>query len=450
MKIVIVGGGKVGEYLCQELSAEGNDIVLIERNPKRLEYLITKSDITGIVGNGASYEVQMEAGTQNCDIFIAVSQKDEINLIASLIARKLGAKHTILRVRNQEYSEHLGFMRDSFGLTMMINPEQETAKMIDQLISYPSALNVERFVNGRVNMVELILRNGNPAIGISLNDFRQKYRKLLVAIVLRDGEAFIPFGDTVLKEQDHIFVTGNKKELDAFYKAAGVFKEKIRSLLIIGGGRISYYLLRLLGRTHLHIKVIEQDMEQAMELHNAFPHAVVINGDGTDPEFLDEERLETYDSFVSLTGVDEENVMNSLYASSKGVKKIITKINRTPLLKLSDALGLESIITPKEIIANEIIRFVRSLQSSESSNFEAMYRLANNQVEAIQFKVTSHSRMLKIPLKDLQLKPNNLIAYIIRGAKLIIPDGNDYVVEGDHVIVVTSRQLIDDIDDILQ
>lgn len=450
MKIIIVGGGKVGEHLCHELSAEGNDIVLIEQNAKRLEYLIYKNDITGIAGNGASYEVLTEAGTQNCDIFIAVSQKDEINLIAALIAKKLGAKHTILRIRNQEYSEHLGFMRDSFGLTMMVNPEQETAKVIDQLISYPSALSVERFVNGRINMVEFILRPDNPVIGLSLNEFRQKYRKLLVTIVSRQGESFIPSGDTVLQEQDHIYVTGKKKELDAFYKDAGVYKQKVRSLMIIGGGRITYYLLRLLERAHLHIKVIEQDMEHAMELHNAFPRVVVINGDGTDPDFLDEERIETYDSFVSLTGVDEENVMNSLYASSRDVKKIISKINRIPLLKLSDALGLESIITPKEIIANEIIRFVRSLQSSESSNFEAMYRLANNQVEAIQFKVTKLSRILGVPLKKLQLKPNNLIAYIIRDAKLIIPDGNDCIMEGDRVIVITAGQLIDDIDDILQ
>lgn len=450
MKIVIVGGGKVGEYLCHELSAEGNDIVLIEQNSKRLESLIYKNDIAGIVGNGASYEVLTEAGTQDCDIFIAVSQKDEINLIAALIAKKLGAKHTILRIRNQEYSEHLGFMRDSFGLTMMVNPEQETAKVIDQLISYPSALSVERFVNGRINMVEFILRHGNAVIGLSLNEFRQKYRKLLVTIVSRQGKSFIPSGDTILQEQDRIYVTGKKKELDAFYKDAGVYKEKVRSLMIIGGGRITYYLLRLLERAPLHIKVIEQDIEHATELHNAFPRVVVINGDGTDPDFLDEERIETYDSFISLTGVDEENVMNSLYASSRSVKKIITKINRIPLLKLSDVLGLESIITPKEIIANEIIRFVRSLQSSASSNFEAMYRLANNQVEAIQFKITKLSQLLGVPLKKLQLKPNNLIAYIIRDAKLIIPDGNDYIVEGDRVIVITAGQLIDDIDDILQ
>lgn len=448
MKIVIVGGGKVGEFLCTSLSTEGNDIILIEKNSKILERITNKTDIIGIVGNGANYDIQIEANVAECDIFIAVTEMDEINMISSIIAKKLGAKNTILRVRNQEYSSHMDFVRESLGITMMINPELEAAKDMANLIKFPSALSVEAFVNGRVNMVEMEVTENSPLNKMNLVDFKDEYKDIMVMIVLREETAFIPSGDTTLEKGDRVYVTGGQKQLNKFYKFAGSYKEKIKSVMIVGGGRITYYLLKMLSPLKLDIKVIEQDEAKAFELSSHFPEVVVINGDGTDQSFLDEEHMEMYDSVISLTGVDEENVINSMYAAKKDMKKIITKINRISLMKILGSVGLQSIVTPKRIIANNIIRFVRSLENSQASNVEALYRLADDQVEVLQFKVKESSRIINIPLNDLNTKSNLLIAYIIRGKKVLFPDGQDMIKPNDHVIVVSTNRTFNDIDDI--
>ncbi len=369
-------------------------------------------------------------------------------MISSIIAKKLGAKNTILRVRNQEYSSHMDFVRESLGITMMINPELEAAKDMANLIKFPSALSVEAFVNGRVNMVEMEVTEKSPLNKMNLVDFKDEYKDIMVMIVLRDETAFIPSGDTILEKGDRVYVTGGQKQLNKFYKFAGSYKEKIKSVMIVGGGRITYYLLKMLSPLKLDIKVIEQDEAKAFELSSHFPEVVVINGDGTDQSFLDEEHMEMYDSVISLTGVDEENVINSMYAAKKDMKKIITKINRISLMKILGSVGLQSIVTPKRIIANNIIRFVRSLENSQASNVEALYRLADDQVEVLQFKVKESSRIINIPLNDLNTKSNLLIAYIIRGKKVLFPDGQDMIKPNDHVIVVSTNRTFNDIDDI--
>lgn len=448
MKIVIIGGGKVGEFLCAALSTEGNDVILIEKNSRILERIANKTEIIGIVGNGANYDAQIEANVPECDIFIAVTEMDEINMIASIIAKKLGAKNTILRVRNQEYSSHIDFVRESLGITMMINPELEAAKHMANLIKFPSALSVESFVYGRVNMVELEIGGKSKLDNINLIEFKNQHKDIMVMIILRGEEAIIPFGDSILKKGDRIYVTGGQKQLNKFYKVAGSYKEKIRSVMIIGGGRITYYLLTLLAPLKLNIKVIEHNEKKAIELSSHFPDVVVINGDGTDQTLLDEERMELYDSVISLTGVDEENVINSMYAAKKDMKKIITKINRISLMKILGSVGLQSIITPKRIIANSIIRFVRSLEESQGSDVEALYRLADDQVEILQFKVKESSKIINIPLSRLNTKNNLLIAYIIRKKKVIFPDGNDFIKPRDYVVVVSKAGFFNDIDDI--
>ncbi|SEL30914.1 trk system potassium uptake protein TrkA [Carnobacterium iners] len=448
MKIVIVGGGKVGEFLCVALSTEGNDVILIEKNSRILERIVNKTEIIGIVGNGANYDVQIEANVPECDVFIAVTEMDEINMIASIIAKKLGAKNTILRARNREYSSHIDFVRESLGITMLINPELEAAKHMANLIKFPSALSVESFVYGRVNMVELEINEKSKLANINLVEFKNQHKDIMVMIVLRGEEAFIPFGESILQKGDRIYVTGGQKQLNKFYKAAGSYKEKIRSVMIIGGGRITYYLLSLLAPLKLNIKVIEHNEEKAIELSSHFPEVVVINGDGTDQTLLDEERMEMYDAVISLTGVDEENVINSMYAAKKDVKKIITKINRISLMKILGSVGLQSVITPKQIIANSIIRFVRSLEESEGSDVEALYRLAYDQVEVLQFKVKESSKIINIPLSQLNTKNNLLIAYIIRKKKVIFPDGKDVIKPKDYVVVVSSNSYFNDIDDI--
>ncbi|WP_414838815.1 Trk system potassium transporter TrkA [Carnobacterium sp. TMP28] len=448
MKIVIVGGGKVGEFLCVALSTEGNDVILIEKNSRILERIANKTEIIGIVGNGANYDAQIEANVPECDVFIAVTEMDEINMIASIIAKKLGAKNTILRARNREYSTHIDFVRESLGITMLINPELEAAKHMANLIKFPSALSVESFVYGRVNMVELEINEKSKLADINLVEFKNQHKDIMVMIVLRGEEAFIPFGESILQKGDRIYVTGGQKQLNKFYKAAGSYKEKIRSVMIIGGGRITYYLLTLLAPLKLTIKVIEHNEKKAIELSSHFPEVVVINGDGTDQTLLDEERMEMYDAVISLTGVDEENVINSMYAAKKDMKKIITKINRISLMKILGSVGLQSVITPKRIIANSIIRFVRSLEESEGSDVEALYRLADDQVEVLQFKVKESSKIINIPLSQLNTKNNLLIAYIIRKKKVIFPDGKDVIKPKDYVVVVSSNSYFNDIDDI--
>lgn len=310
-----------GEVLCAELSSEGNDIVLIEKNSKKMEALISKHDITGIAGNGASYDLQMEADVPYCDIFIAVTPQDEINIMSATIAGKLGAKHTITRVKNPEYTKHIGFVRESLGITMMINPELESAKDMMKVIKYPTALSVESFANNRVNLMELNIKQNSPLINISLKDFRKRYGNVLVEIIQRGNEVIIPSGENDLREGDRIYVVSSLKEVNKFYKLIGDSRGKMKSALIIGGGRITYYLVRMLRDYKMDIKVIENNLERAEELSEAFPEIMVIYGDGTDQEFLEEERIEGYDVFISLTGVDEENSITSLYASKYEVKK---------------------------------------------------------------------------------------------------------------------------------
>lgn len=449
MKIVIAGGGKVGETLCRELSLENNDVVLIEKKQWKLERIISKNDITGLAGNAASYETQVEADVSTCDIFIAVTPEDEVNIISAIIAKKLGATHTIARVRNPEYANHMSFMREGLGITMMINPELEAAKDITRVIRYTEALSVEQFANGRVNIVEIKVSGNSQLADTYIGDFKNEFGNVNVCAVSREDYVFIPSGETKLEANDHIFVTGGKRDLTKLYRKCGLKKEKLRSALIVGGGRVAHYLIDMLAEMRMEIKVIETNHSVAKELSYQFPRTVVIEGDGTDQEFLKEERIELYDTVISLTGVDEENILISLFALSEGAKKVITKVSRTDLLKLLDNVGLQSIVTPKRLIANEIIRFVRSLNSNDGSNVEALFRIADNQVEAIQFRVPMNSKVTHHRLQDMNMKDNLLIAYIVRGDKLIFPSGKDTIEPGDQVIIATTIKSLENIEDIL-
>jgi len=450
MNIVIAGGGKVGELLCRELTREGNDISLIEMNKNKVERLTNKMDITGIVGNCADYDVQKIANMETCDIFISVTSGDEINIISSIIAKKIGAKHTIARVRNPEYSSHLDFIREGLGITMMINPEKEAANDILRVINFPEALSVEEFANGRVSIVELNVNESNELAGVPIHQFRQKYGNILVTAIDRGNEeTIIPTGTSVLKPNDSIFVIGSKKDLTSFYKKIGIKKNQFNSAIIIGGGRIAHYTIEQLLKKKTKIKVIEKDYDKAKELSAKFPKAIVIEGDGTDQDFLREEGLENFDVVIGLTGVDEENIIISLFALSQGTQKAITKVSRTDLLKILGNVGLQSIITPKRLITNKIIQFVRFLTNDGSSNFGTFFRMADNQAEAMELQVDRESKATGIPLIDLKTKPNLLIAYIVRDKKLIFPSGSDVIKENDLVIVVTTNKTFDEIDDIL-
>ena len=451
MKIIIVGAGKIGESLCKDLASEGNDITLIEQNSKILDRVLSSSDIMGLMGNGANCDILTEANVKSCDVFIAVTQSDEINIISSVMAKKLGAKYSIARVRNPEYFTQMKFMSESLGIDIMLNPEAEAAYYIAKNLEFPTALNVESFSENKVNIVELMVTEGSYLDGIKLSEFKNKYfKRIIVCIVKRGNEVYIPTGNFVLEAKDKIYVTGVQSELSNFYKSLGHAEERIKSVVIVGGGRITYYLTAILLEKKIDVKIIELNEDRAKHLSEIFENAIVVHGNGTNSELLEEERFGEYDACVSLTGIDEENIIISMYANKIGIKKNITKINGISLFNVLELVGLQSIVTPKKIVADNIVKIVRSLASSQKEdNIETLYRIADNNVEAIEFKVPENSLICNIPLKDLSIKKNLLIAYIIRDNQLIFPDGSDVIKFGDRVIIVTTEKYLNDVNKIL-
>lgn len=450
MKIVIAGGGKVGGALCQDLAGENHSVVVVDSDAGVVDELVGLADITGYVGNSANPELLMEADVPNCDVFIAVTQSDEINIIASVIAHKLGAKEVLTRVRNPEYSSQLSFIRENLGISMMINPEMEAARTIANSIRFPSAISIEPFLDGRVQIVGIRISVSSQLIGMRLTRFREIFGNVLVCIVQRGDDVFIPDGSFTLCEDDLLYVTGPTDKLKEIYRAAGCLIRKIRSVMIIGGSRIARYLLRIMDRTGMDICVIERDRAVAESLAGEFKGLKVIVGDGTDQSVLEEQHLDSFDCLVALTGIDEENLITSLYAVKKNVPKVITKVNRTQLIHILGENSLQTIITPKRLAADIIIRFVRAMRAKLDSKLEAMSRIADGRVEVLQFEVINDSAVTGTPLKDLRLKKNILIAYINRGGRLIFPGGDDVILPGDRVVLVALEREFDEVDDMLE
>lgn len=450
MNIIIMGGGKVGGILCRQLSSiENCDVTVIEKNEEVLNRLTSKFDIYGIVGSGTDVEIVKQTPIEDADIFVAVSEKDEANLISSIIAKKLGAKYTISRVRGTEYSGNLGFLREAMGISLVINPEKEAAYSVYRMIKYPYAVSVETFVGLDVSIIGVYIDENSIVKNTLLKDFRKRFN-IIICVIQRDSEVFIPDGNSKIHEGDIVYVTGQPKDMQLFYQSVGFLNEKpLKKAMIIGGGRMNHYLLPLLKRLNMDITVVEINRDMARDISSTFEDVTVINRDGTDQDLLDELVIESYDTFISLTGVDEENALASLYAYEKGVKKIITKINRTAITRLFDKDKLKSIVNPKRIIADEIIRTVRSQMSAIDSDLLGLYTLADEQVEAMQFQVAGNSKFLGKKLIDLQFIENTLVAYIIRDGRLFFPTGMGDIRENDLVLIVTKNDEIIDIDDIL-
>lgn len=450
MNIIVVGGGKVGSTLIQYLCKENHNIVLIDTNPKIVEHMVNTYDIMGVCGNGASCEVLAEAIVNKTYLIIATTQSDELNILSCMIARKMGARHCIARVRNPDYAKQLVFMRDELRLSMMVNPEFDAANEISRMLRFPAAIKLESFAKGRVDLAEIHVRPHGKLDGLSLYQLYRLFKiKVLICAVQRGDKVYIPSGDFILKAGDKIHLTATHSELNSFFKAIGIVKNRVKNVLIIGGGTIAYYLTRQLSEMGMAVKIIEQDEKRCTFLSEKLPRADIILGDGTDQDVLIEEGIETTDACVALTGIDEENILISMYAKMKQVNKIITKVNRLPLLELMGNLGDESIISPKAITANLILQYCRAKQNSDGSNVKTLYKLVNNQVEALEFIVTKNNRAIEIPLKELPLKKNLLIAAICRGNKTLFPNGDDKIYADDSVIVVTTNQLLRDFDDIL-
>lgn len=451
MKIVIIGDGKVGRTITEHLAKEGHDVVVIDNNPKVIEECVNTFDVKGICGNGASYNVQKEAGVAGAGLLIAVTSSDELNILCCLVAKKMGVGQTIARVRNPDYSSQMYIMRDELGLSMIVNPELDAAREISRILRFPSAIKLDSFANGKVDLVEIKIDEKSPLVGKSLYSIHGKYQiHVLVCAVCRGDEVYIPKGDFILQANDKIYMTSSPAEITDFFKKLQILKEKSRNVMIIGGGKIAYYLASQLSDSGISFKIIESDYKRCLELSEAFHKAMIIHGDGTDQNVILEEGLENADALVTLTGLDEENIIISMFAKARGVSKIITKVNRSSYGSILDTVGLESIISPRDITTNHIIRHVRGMQNTRGSEFRTLYRLIGNRVEALEFYISTETDYTGVPLKSLPLKDNVLLACIIRNNSLIIPSGNDIIKPCDTVIIITLTQQIKDVSDILK
>lgn len=451
LKIIIVGCGKVGTTLVDQLVAEGHDITVIDTNITKIEELTNLYDIMGVEGNGASYSVQMEAGIENTDLLIAVTGSDELNLLCCTIAKQVGNCAAIARVRTPDYSKEIGYLQEKLGLAMIINPELEAAKEIARILYLPTALEVSPFAHGQAELIQFKIPEGNLLDGITLAQLSSKVPdKVLVCAIERDGNVFIPSGISEMKAGDIISFVAQRATIKNFMQNISVKTSKAKSTMIIGGGKATYYLASNLLHMGISVKIIERDRKRCEELSVAFPKAIIINGDGTDTELLKEEGIETVESFVPLTGMDEENIMLTLHARQLSNTKVITKINRLSFKNVITELDLGSVIYPRLITSEAIIAYVRARRASIDSNIEALYNLFDGRVEAIEFSIDETSKVTDTPLMKLKLKDQVLVAFINRNGKIILPSGQDSIQVGDTVMIVTTHHGFDEIEDILR
>ena len=450
MKIVIIGDGKVGYKLAKQLSSEKYDIILIDNNEEKLRKSIERMDVFCVAGEGGSVEVQQRADVPHADLVIACTSTDECNMLSCLIARRLGARHTIARVRNPIYYKQIDFLKKDLHLSMVVNPELIVAGDITRLLLFPDASKVETFVKGRVELVEFPIHCGKLE-GLSLSELYARFQVQVLVCAVESGETvLIPDGDYILKAGDKLHIAASHQNMEQFFKKIALRKEKIKNAMICGGGRVAYYLASQLCNLGMNVKIIERNRERCEELCELLPKATIINGDATEHDLLIEEGIEKTDAFIALTGMDEENIIMSLFASKQSASKVIVKINEDRRAMMIDELGLDSIVSAKTATADAILGYVRARRNSQcSANVETMYQLLDGRVEALEFIIKSENAYTGVPLKDLNLKVNNIIACIARGRKIIIPNGDDSIQVGDSVVIITMTKQIRDLDDIL-
>lgn len=442
MDIIIVGGGKVGGALAEVLCDEHN-VTIIDRSEDRINSLINDYDVKGIAGNCLRTSVLEEADIEKCNIFIAVTSSDEVNILSCLIAKKMKARHCIARVRNPEFDKQMVFMREELGISLMVNPDYNAANEIAKVLRYPEAINLESFAKGRVDLAEIRITRGSILENVALSQLSRRLRlDVLICAVQRGEELIIPNGSFVLHAGDKIHMTASHSAMVKFFKSiSAAYREKrVKSAVLIGGGRVGYHLAQQLREMGIKVKIIEINRDRCAELSDHLNKVSVICGDGTDHDLLKEERVYDADAVVTLTGIDEENILLSLLAKNNGVEKVVTKVNRMTLMQLSDTLDLDSIISPKTITVNQILQYVRAKQNSAGNNITTLYRLVNDRLEAIEFVIREQKDYVDVPLKKLKLRSGILIASIIRGNELIIPKGDDCLKVNDSVVVITTNK----------
>lgn len=451
MQIIIIGGGKVGYTLAEQLSGAGHGVTIIDRRIDALQRADSNLDVMCINGNGAGISTLMEANARTCDLVIAVTSSDEVNIVCCLLAKNLGARHTVARIRDPEYSADAPLLRREIGLDMIINPEYAAAMEISRIFRYPSAVGVDTFARGQVEMVGFVVEKKDQLAGIPLYEFNRIHpNRTLICAAQRDHDVIIPNGSFVPQEDDTVYMIGTPGELKRCFHLIGRQMTRVKNVAIAGGSRIATYLTWELAKTDMNVRIIERDLQRCEELSVYLPHALILHGDGTDNELLETEHILDADAFVSLTGRDEENLLMALGAVHAGVPNVAAKMTRPNYIELAKDVGLDSIISPKDLTADTILSYVRSLCNSEGSAVERLYKLLDNQMEAVEFTATASTRFLNITLKDLRLKKGLLIAAIVRGDQAIIPNGGDMILPGDRVIVVARSLALDDLNDILQ
>ena len=452
MKVIVVGCGKIGTTVVSSLAEEGHDVVVIDTDPKVVENVTNIHDAMGVCGSGTDYKTLKEAGIENCDLLVAVTDLDELNMLCCYIGKNLGAGHTIARIRRPEYNtENIGFLRQQLDLSLSLNPEMLAAREMFNILRFPYALKIETFSGKSFEIVEIVLKEESALTGVKLMDIRSRLKQnFLVVAVQRGDEVFIPGGDFVLRKGDRIGLTASPVEVQNLMKALGIESKQARNVMILGGSRIGYYLARLLVSVGNTVRLIERDQNRAEELVSLLPNrTVVINDDGAQQEVLVEEGLNSADAFVELKGMDEQNILLSIFAAVNKVPKVITKVNRQELIGMADKLGLDCIISPRRIAADVVVRYARALENSQGSNVETMYNIMDNKAEVLEFNAGGDFPGIGVPLKKLRLRKNVLIGGIIRDRKALIPSGDDKILQGDRVIVVAAGGRHNDLSDIL-
>ena len=451
MRIIIVGCGKVGSAVIEQLSDEGHDIVALDLSPRIIEDLTNAHDVMGVVGNGTSYKVLKEAGIEDTDLLIAVTDSDEQNLLTCLIAKKAGNCQTIARVRDPELNEEIDFIAEELGLSMAVNPEKAAAIEIARLLRFPAAVQIDTFARGEVELMKFVIPEKSSLAGLALSDIDKAFNnETLICCVERNDEAIIPNGSFILNALDKITLVSSSKGLRAFFKKAGIDIKRVNNALIVGGSKISVYLCQELADKNINLKIIEQDKERCEELSELLPNVAIVNSDGTDKKILKQEGVDDVDAFISLTGIDEENIFLSLFASRCGNMKVVTKIDRINYDEVIKDLNLGSIIHPKNITAENIVRYVRAMNNAQgSSQIETLHEIIKGKIEACSFNIGNEEKIINIPLAKLNTKDGVLIACIRRGKQIFIPNGQSVIKEGDTIVVVTKKMGIYNLLDIL-
>lgn len=456
MNIIILGAGKVGSHLTNELSLQDHNILLIDHNKDVLNRLLEQNDVMALVGDGTDLNILKEANVGNCDLFIALTRDDDTNLISAALARSLGAKEIITRLRDPKYISHLDQIREISGSKLIINPEYLAAKEIQRSIKYSHARNVQSFLEERALIIEITINSNSRLNGLRLKDADSYLNQfdVLIGMVIENEQVYIPNGDFILEAGQKIYVMGSKDDVDLFYKAEIPENIRMKDILIIGASNITHHLTHLLLERHFNVTIIEINREKAIDIQEKYSESIVINADGSDPDILEEARIDSFDAVISLTGIDEENILIALIAQRYGIDKIISKVNRTNLLKLTGILDIDATFTPKSAASNYINRIIRSRYDARGLSYlNNLYKLEGDQVEVLEFEVGENSRIFNQRLRDVNIRPDTLVAVIEHSelnGQIEVATGNSIIDRGDRVMIITKSKNITQIDDILE